>query len=319
MVLQYEAQEFTCVSINPYVASMSARGVSVGQTFTFAWTQAMIDSTLHSDSDNALRAMEKMTNASFQRGIQLQKRIEAEQGEERSALLHSHDKEQSNSSKNGKKRGRSTACTAAPTVAIKGGWKKKGGGCLTWREKPPSTIDNMPTLTHKVTTGEWNCYYANVRNTFQIIGHEDDLIKDSLLSCADIVQFRTRLREYCGYEVFQFTDFDGDKLIKFATSMSLPMVVQIHMTSENCTTFTHVIGISPFLSDSSMSMMIIDGAHPDCKPMKLEGVNLAWCSGGPSGTSRYTGFAFMPSAKRSNDIFHLSYGNPIICLNLKFV
>jgi hypothetical protein len=68
-----------------------------------------------------------------------------------------------------------------------------------------------------------------------------------------------------------------------------------------------------------MSMMIIDGAHPDCKPMSFDSVNLAWCAGGISSTSRYSGFAFMPNAKRSEEIYLLSVGKPIICLNLNFV
>ena len=230
-------------------------------------------------------------------------------------LLDGINDGQSRSSRKRKKRGRSSY---APTVRVRAEWGKKGGGCLTWRENPPATIDDMPTLPHKVTTEEWNCFNANVKNTFQTISHYDNTIEAFLLSRPTMTELRSGLRD-CGYDVFTFNHFEADKLIEFVSSLSLPMVVQIHTTSQNYATYTHVIGVSPFYSNGSMSMMIIDGAHPDCKPMSFDSVNLAWCAGGISSTSRYSGFAFMPNAKRSEEIYLLSVGKPIICLNLNFV
>jgi hypothetical protein len=319
-ILQYTAAGFSCVSLNPYVATINARGVTLDQTYGWAWTQAMIDYILHSDSANALRAMELMTNASFQRGIKLQQRVKTDEGGESSAQ-HSRDVGELNQevdASNNRKRKKQGRSSYAPTVRVRAEWGKKGGGCLTWRENPPATIDDMPTLPHKVTTEEWNCFNANVKNTFQTISHYDNTIEAFLLSRPTMTELRSGLRD-CGYDVFTFIDFEADKLIEFVSSLSLPMVVQIHTTSQNYATYTHVIGVSPFYSNGSMSMMIIDGAHPDCKPMSFDSVNLAWCAGGISSTSRYSGFAFMPNAKRSEEIYLLSVGKPIICLSSKFV
>jgi len=89
--------------------------------------------------------------------------------------------------------------------------------------------------------------------------------------------------------------------------LALPTIVTTTMPLGEGCKYGHVFGICPYKTKSDdVQFAIIDGAHPELKPISLSECNLKWCVSGLEPSSlKYTGFAFMPGKKRSRRLIGL--------------
>ena len=107
-----------------------------------------------------------------------------------------------------------------------------------------------------------------------------------------------------GYECFSFSDLTNNHLMAMVKLLALPTIVTTTMPLGEGCKYGHVFGICPYKTKSNdVQFAIIDGAHPELKPILLSESNLKWCLSRlePSGL-KYTGYAFMPGKKRSKHL-----------------
>ncbi len=103
----------------------------------------------------------------------------------------------------------------------------------------------------------------------------------------------------------------------FVTELQLPMLVSLEL--DFCSvTYRHVIGISPFSpymssETSQVKYHIIDGAHPEMKPMYFNQENIDWCCGNGISFIKIThGFVFVPGMKRVHEMLQDKSGFNLI-------
>ena len=282
VLTKYQPISFSVKSLHPYQATVMLQDLkTANEWFGFAKTQIVLSNSFYHGSIHHQRAMEIMTNSSFQKPF-----IHQKVGVKRKHLKK----------------------VISSSIDVK--WKN---GCAIPKVGCPEGINDLLTLPNRVETDQWNCFRGNVRNLLAVLGQLDDTLDEELFKLTqigdfgcmkgDIVQELRVVFQAAGYHTFVLPrEMDFEKLSYYTHLMKLPILVSVQMSfNENATKYRHVIGICPYMSSSDCSELkisIVDGAHPELKAMQFTRDNIRWCCGDDT-QSTFEGFAFFPGKRLS--------------------
>ena len=287
VLTKYQPISFSVKSLHPYQATVMLQDLkTANEWFGFAKTQIVLSNSFYHGSIHHQRAMEIMTNSSFQKPF-----IHQKVGVKRKHLKK----------------------VISSSIDVK--WKN---GCAIPKVGCPEGINDLLTLPNRVETDQWNCFHGNVRNLLAVLGQLDDKLDKELFKLTqigdfgcmkgDIVQELCVVFQAAGYHTFVLPrEMDFEKLSYYTHLMKLPILVSVQMSfNENATKYRHVIGICPYMSSSDCSELkisIVDGAHPELKAMQFTRDNIRWCCGDDT-QSTFEGFAFFPGKRLSKRLLH---------------
>jgi hypothetical protein len=249
--------------------------------FGFTKMQITLANSFYHGSIHHQRAMEIMTNSSFQKPI-IHKKVG----------LKKINQNKSNVS----------------SVDVK--WNT---GCAIPRIRCPVGISDLIILPHKIETAQWNCFRGNVRNLLAVLSQSNDGIEEGLSSLTrhgdlgswkgNLVRELLRVFQDVGYHTFSLpNEMDFENLSYYVHLMKLPMVVSMKMSfNDYATKYGHVIGLCPYFSSDcfKLNISIIEGAHPNLQATKE---HIRWCCGDESQT-KFGGFAFFQEKHCQKDFF----------------
>ena len=280
----YQPISFSVQSLHPYQATVLYQNRKTSnEWFGFAKMQVVLANSFYYGSIHHQRAMEIMTNSSFQMPV-----------------IHKKAGELNNNISTGY------------SVAVK--WNH---GCAIPNEGCPLGISELLTLPHRVVTDDWNCFCSNVRNLLAVLGQLNERIEEeisALVRCGDLGCIKGNLFRELG-RVFQSVGYNTiwlpgemnfDSLAYYAHLIKLPMFISMKMAfNENAIKYGHIIGLCPYFSpgNSEIRMSIVEGAHPQLQQMKFTKENIRWCCGNETQTKFY-GFAFFPGKHLSKVLLH---------------
>ena len=151
VVTTYQPISFSVTSLHPYQAMVTYRDKkATSDWFGFAKMQIALANSFYHGSIHHQRAMEIMTNSSFQKPI-IHKKVG----------LKKINQNKSNVS----------------SVDVK--WNT---GCAIPKTGCPVGISDLIILPHKVETAQWNCFRGNVRNLLAVLSQSNDGIEEGLSS-----------------------------------------------------------------------------------------------------------------------------------------
>lgn len=206
-----------------------------------------------------------------------------------------------------KRRRKSQVNSSYPIVSV------QNIGCNTTKgHRMPASIQASLELPIRVELSKWNCAIGNACNLLASIGQLDESVNDKLLASAHLRESKTMLPRLeqairsAGYNVIRLpTNLNFEQLSKHVRMLSLPALVSLRLDYAGVD-YQHVVGICPFKSGrpchSSTQYRIVDGAHPDLRPIDFSISNLDWCCGKASFTSTVEGFVFFPGSRRGRMI-----------------
>jgi len=292
VVIKEEPVALEVKNLDPYEAEVQVKiakdgGNSCWMSLGFAKTQVVLGDACYHGSIHYQRSLEKMTNSSFQKSDFL--------------LTTSKNLKPMKLKRQEKHYGVIVQTVGCATTAV----------CDI-----PKPIDGCNfDLPISVETELWNCHKGNMTNLLAAIGHLDEemeiamnmteLVKNGyeFLNTPDRDELSMQMTQLsmAGYECFSFSDLTNDHLMELVKRLALPTIVTTTMPLGEGCKYGHVFGICPYKTKSDdVQFAIIDGAHPELKPISLSECNLKWCVSGLEPSSlKYTGFAFMPGKKRS--------------------
>ena len=279
VLTKYQPISFSVKSLYPYQARVMLQNMKTANDwFGFAKTQIVLSNSFYHGSIHHQRAMEIMTNSSFQKPIVHQKVGVKRKFQKKKAIPSSID-------------------------------VKWNHGCAIPKVGCPAGINDLVTLPNRVETDQWNCFRGNVRNLLAVLGQLDESLEEKVIQLSrngdlgcmkgNLVQDLHVVFQAAGYHTFLLPrEMDFEKLSYYTHLMKLPILVSAQMSfNENATKYRHVIGICPYMSSSDCSELkisIVDGAHPKLKAMQFTRENIQWCCGDKS-QSTFDGFAFFPA------------------------
>ena len=282
----YQPISFSVTSLHPYQAMVTYRDMKAASDwFGFAKMQIALANSFYHGSIHHQRAMEIMTNSSFQKPI-IHKKVG----------LKKINQNKSNVS----------------SVDVK--WNT---GCAIPKTGCPVGISDLIILPHKVETAQWNCFRGNVRNLLAVLNQSNDGIEKGLSSLTrrgdlgswkgNLVRELSMVFQDVGYHTFLLpNEMDFENLSYYAHLMKLPMVVSMKMSfNDDATKYGHVIGLCPYFSSGcfKLNISIIEGAHPKLQAIEFTKENIRWCCGDESQT-KFGGFAFFPGKALSKRFLH---------------
>jgi len=279
LLTKYQPISFSVKSLHPYQATVMLQNMKTANDwFGFAKTQIVLSNSFYHGSIHHQRAMEIMTNSSFQKPI-----------------IHQ---------KVGVKRKFRKKKPLGSSIDVK--WNH---GCAIPKVGCPAGINDLVTLPNRVETDQWNCFRGNVRNLLAVLGQLDESLEEKVIQLSrngdlgcmkgNLVQELHVVFQAAGYHTFLLPrEMDFEKLSYYIHLMKLPVFVSVQMSfNDNATIYRHVIGICPYVSSSESSELkfsVVDGAHSELKAMQFTRENIQWCCGDES-QSTFEGFAFFPA------------------------